>query len=239
MIRAQRAVSYGPDGRGWVRAALALAAFAACSAAAAESRADAAFEARCAALPPARFSVSEAPVTYALDDGGQTIDQLTLKSGHTPSTHMTFGLTTVHFGYEAEIAINVIEETQSGRACGALTVEARLAMQPATVFLAQELATSPCARAVTLEHEEKHLAVFRQVLSEARRDLDADMAATLGRQVRRAGSRDELERTANARVKDYLSDFIRRWHRIMEVRQEAVDSPSEHARVKNACPASG
>jgi dsDNA-specific endonuclease/ATPase MutS2 len=85
----------------------------------------------------------------------------------------------------------------------------------------------------------KHVAVFRQVLAEATRDLDAEMADSVGRQTLRAGNRDELERNANARVQDYLSDFLRRWQRILNERQATVDSPEEHARVKNACPPSG
>ena len=49
--------------------------------------------------------------------------------------------------------------------------------------------------------------------------------------------RDQGERTINARVKDYLSDFFQRWQRTLDERQASVDSPAEYVRVKNACPA--
>jgi hypothetical protein len=197
------------------------------------------FEERCGSLPPARFEVREVPLAYVLNDGGETIDQLTVKSGNTPATHLTFGLTTVNLGYEADIEITVTEDTATGRVCGSLAVETRLSMQPVTVYLAQELGSSPCARNATLEHELKHVAVFRQVLGDARRDLEADIGTGLGTYVRRAANKAELEGTTNARVKEYLSQFVRRWHRTMEERQALVDSPAEHARVKNACNATG
>jgi hypothetical protein len=207
--------------------------------AAADARADQAFDARCAELPASRYDVAEVPISYELRDGSQTIDQLTVSSGYTPKTHMTFGLTTVSFGYEAETEIGVVEETGTGRVCGSLNAHVKLSMQPVIVYLAQELGSSTCARGVTLEHEVKHIAVFQQVLTEAARDLNVDIAATMGRQVRRANSRDELERNTSARLKDYLSEFIRRWQRTLDERQTAVDSPAEHARVKNACLAAG
>jgi hypothetical protein len=145
----------------------------------------------------------------------------------------------VNFGYDGDIAIGVVEETPTKRVCGMLSLQVNLSMQPVTIYLAQELASSPCARAVTLEHERKHLAVFQQTLTEAAHALDADLASAMGRNSRRAGSREELERTTNARVKDYLSDFIRRWQRTLDERQAAVDSVQEHARVRSACPATG
>ncbi len=218
---------------------LALAALAPTVSMADETRSDALFAARCAQLSAPRFDVVEVPVTYVVEDGTQTIDQLTVKSGYTPETNLTFGLTTVSFAYEGDIEIRVVEETETNRVCGNLNLKVMLSMQPVIVYLAQELGSSPCARAVTMEHELKHVTVFQQVLSDAAADLRTDIASALGRQTTRASSRADLERTVNARVKDYLSDFIHRWQRTQTERQNAVDSPAEHARVKSACPASG
>jgi hypothetical protein len=223
----------------WIAAGIAaLAALVALDCMADVTRPDEAFDARCAQLAAPRFEVIEVPLTY-VQDGSQTIDQLTVKSGHTPTTHLTFGLTTVSFGYQGDTEIGVVEDTETKQVCGTLNLQVTLSMQPVVVFLAQELASSPCAQAVTLEHEMKHVAVFRQVLADAARDLRSDIVGAFGRQIRRANNRDELERTANARVRDYLSDFIHRWQRRQDERQAAVDSPAEHERVKNACPATG
>jgi len=195
----------------------------------------ASFDARCGELPASRFVVTEVPMTYVLD-ATQTVDQLTVRGGNIPGRHLTFGLTTVSFGHQTELAIRTLDDRAGGQTCGTVDVSVRLSMQPVTVYLAEELDGSACARNATLEHERKHLAVFGDVLNEAASDLAANLAAAIGPGVQHAGSPAELERRINARVNDYLSEFIRRHKRQMDQRQDAVDSAQEHARVRNACP---
>jgi hypothetical protein len=194
----------------------------------------ASFAARCAQLPPSRLEVSAVPITYVQDES-QSIDQLTVRSGHTPGRHLTFGLTTVNFGHQTQFEIRSVEDAAGARACGTLDIAVRLSMQPVTIYLARELDGSPCARTATLEHEMKHVAVFREVLDEAARDLAADLAGTIGSGLQRAASQAELQRQLNARVNDYLSEFMHRRKQAMDERQDGVDSPEEYARVKDAC----
>ncbi len=195
----------------------------------------ASFEARCTALPATRFDIVAVPVRYAEDDT-QSIDQLTLKSGKTPATHMTFGLTTANFGHRSEIEIHSLEDKAGGRACGTLQVRVEVSMRPMTVYLAHEIGISRCARTATFEHEMKHVAVFEAVLAEAARDLDAGIGARVGTGTQYAASRAELESRQNAAVAAYLSQFMADYQRVLHERQDAVDSPEEHARVKGACP---
>jgi hypothetical protein len=192
------------------------------------------FEAHCSELPPTRFEVVTEPLTYR-EDPTQSIDQLTLRSGNTPATRMTFGLTVGSFGHRTEIEIRSIEDRANARACGTLNVRVRLSMQPVTVYLAEELDISRCARTATWEHEMKHVAVFRQVLDEASDIVAADIAGRVGTGVQRASSQQELERRLNDDVNRYLSQFIAQWQRVLSARQDAVDSPQEYARVSNAC----
>jgi len=194
----------------------------------------ASFEARCADLPPSRVQVSVDPIAYAQDET-QSIDQLNLRSGNTPGVHLTFGLTTVNFSHQTQIGIRSVENRGGAGACGTLDVDVRLSMQPMTVYLAQELDGSPCARTATMEHELQHVAVFREVLDEAARELAADLGGALGLGLQRAANQAELQRQLNARVNDYLSEFFHRHRRAMEERQQGVDSPAEYARVKAAC----
>jgi hypothetical protein len=194
----------------------------------------ASFDARCAELPASRFEVYAVPVTY-VEDGSQSIDELTVRGGNTPATHATFGLTTVRFGHRTDIALDVVEDAANRRACGTATVRVELSMQPVTVYVARELARTPCAHDATHAHELKHVAVFRDVLNDAARDLDADLAAAMGTGQRRAANRQELERTFNAQLQAYLSVFLAQWREQMNARQDAVDSPEEHERTATAC----
>ena len=192
------------------------------------------FDARCAQLPVSRFAIVTVPLTY-VEDGAQSIDELTVRGGNTPATHTTFGLTTVSFGHQTDIELKVVEDAAGERACGTASVRVALSMQPVTVYVARELGRTPCARNATFAHELKHVAVFRDVLSEAARDLETDLADAIGTGQRRAPNRHALERTFNAELSAYLSEFLAQWRQQMNARQDAVDSPEEHERTATAC----
>ena len=200
------------------------------------ARADAAesFESRCAALPTTRFDIVQVPVTYT-DDRSQSIKELTFLGGNTPATHATFGLTSARFGHQTETELRIVEDAAGRRTCGTASVRVELSMQPMTVFVAREIDRTPCPRDATYAHELKHVAVFREVLSDAARDLTADLAAGMGTSLRRAANRQELERAFNAQLQAYLSVFMSQWQREMSARQAAVDSPEEHERTALAC----
>jgi hypothetical protein len=193
------------------------------------------FEARCTALPAPRFEVVEVPVSY-VEDRTQSIDALTARSGDAPETRLTLGLTTAKFGHETDFELRAVDDPEGGRTCGVGSVYVELSMQPVIVFTADELSATACGRAATFRHEMKHVAVFRQTLADATRELRSELADKLGGGVRRASSRAELERQFKAAVQDYLGAFIRRWHGILDQRNTAVDTPQEYTEVRQACP---
>jgi hypothetical protein len=96
-------------------------------------------------------------------------------------------------------------------------------MQPLIVFIADELTATACGRAATFAHEMKHVAIFRQTLADAARELRSEIAGKLGGGVRRASNRAELERQYKAAVQDYMGAFFRRWHGVLEERNAALD----------------
>ena len=193
------------------------------------------FDAACAALPTSRFVVTTIPVSWT-EGETLTIDQLNAKTGRTPGRHMTFGLTTVSFGHRTRIAVATVNDAKAGRACGTLDVEVTLSMEPVTVYLAQELDASGCARGVTFEHEMKHVAVFQQVLDETARELALGLPAAFAPGLQRGASEADLQQRLKAQINEYLAEFMRRQRATLDGRQQEVDSPAEHARVKGACP---
>jgi hypothetical protein len=192
------------------------------------------FETRCAELPASRFEVVAVPISYRVVET-DSVAQLTVRSGKSPDTHWTFGLTTVNFGHQTQIGIRSIEDAAGHRACGTLEVRVRLSMQPVVIYLANELDSSRCARDVTMEHEQKHLAVFREALDATTRELAANLGAAIGTGQQRAASKTELEQQVTGRINAYLADFVRQRREELEIRQEAIDSPQEYARVRHAC----
>jgi hypothetical protein len=194
----------------------------------------ASFETRCAKLPPTNFEVVTVPLTFERDDS-QSIAALTAKSGSTLATHRTSGLTTATFGQNTDIQLNVVDDRRGSRACGTPHVHIELSMQPVTVYVASELVAQSCQHDVTLSHEMKHVAVFREALEVAARDLARDFPSAIGVQLRSATNPGELQQRFVVSVRDYLAQFMRDRERMLDESQAAVDSPEEYARVSTAC----
>ena len=194
----------------------------------------ASFDTRCAKLPAPRFDVVATPLSFDRDDT-RPIAELTVKSGSALATHRTMGLTTAMFGQSTDIDLHVVDDRRGSRACGTPTVRVELSMQPMTVFIAREVAETPCQRDATLAHEMKHVEVFRQVLEEAARALEREFPDAIGAELRRAANAAELQQRLILGVRDYLGQFMKDWQRTLDARQREVDSPEEYARVAAAC----
>jgi hypothetical protein len=194
----------------------------------------ASFETRCAKLALSRFEVVAVPVTFERDDT-QPIAALTVKSGSTLATHRTIGLTTAVFGQSTDIELHSVDDRRGARSCGTPRVHVELSMQPVTVFVARELVEAPCQREITLSHEMKHVEVFREVLDEAAQDLERELPESIGTELRRATSPEELQQRLIIAVRDYLALFLHERQRLLDERQAQVDSPEEYARVSTAC----
>jgi hypothetical protein len=193
----------------------------------------ASFESRCARLASPPFEVVTTPVAFERDDT-QPMALLTAKSAGAFGTHQAIGLTTAVFGQSTDIDLRVVDDRR-GPACGMPRIRVALSMQPVTVFVARELAESPCEREVTLSHEMKHVAVFRDVLVEAAGDLQRAFPEVIGAGSRRAQNAEELQQGIVVSVRDYLARFMSDWQSVLDARQAEVDSPDEYARVSMAC----
>jgi len=194
----------------------------------------ASFESRCAKLPPARYEVVAVPFDIREVD---TVDmrQLTDRSGAGYAQHRTYGLTTVSFGHDTQTELRVLEERASGRICATPHVTVRVSMQPVVVYVAHELRGDACRYAATRAHEMQHVAVYREELAEATRDLRAQLAAAVGTQILQGRSTAELNRRYETRLRDYLATFMRARQDALQARQAQLDTPEEYARVGAAC----
>src|SRR5581483_10630606 len=81
----------------------------------------ASFEARCEALPPARFDVVAAPVTFT-EDYSQSLRTLTARHDGAQIHHRTVGLTEGRLAYESTLETKGLEDRAGGfarvPACG-------------------------------------------------------------------------------------------------------------------------
>lgn len=190
-----------------------------------------------------RRLAGEASISVAFQDREVRIDetrdtaQLNALAGKgAGSHHHVFGLT--HAVPEPRIAASVRWASDgAGRYCALPQLAIGLGFSELEVYLARELA-SACHRRVVLEHEEEHVAVWRQHLRAGGRLIEA----RLRRELLAPGSYASLaaaEAEIRARVGELLSAQVKALAQGIETAQRDIDSPASYARVEQrlrACP---
>lgn len=194
----------------------------------------ASFETRCARLPPAHIEVRKAAINVAINDRLPFRELTQLGEGN-PATHRTLGQTRAEFRQAADIEIAGLHDANGGRACSRPRVRLELSMAPMTVYVASELRDIPCARSIVLEHEMKHVAVYRQYMADAARDLEATLPRLFGQRIIVARDPAVAEAQVRSELQAFLAEFGARADVELKRRQDAVDSEEEYARVSNAC----
>lgn len=188
-----------------------------------------------------RHLAGEASISVAFQDREVRIDEtrdtaqlnaLAGKGGH----HHVFGLT--HAVPEPRIAASVRWASDgAGRYCALPQLAIGLGFSELAVYLARDLA-SACHRRAVLEHEEEHVAVWRQHLRAGGRLIEA----RLRRELLASGSYASpvaAEAEIRARVGELLSAQVKALAQGIEAAQRDIDSPASYARVEQrlrACP---
>ena len=193
------------------------------------------FEARCeASLPATRIEVVAAPVVYATDRT-RSWRELTAMGDDMAPTQRAVGLTTAKLGDTVAVETAGIEDQSTGRVCVRPSVRVELTATPMTVYIGREIAVDHCRDAAALEHEQKHVAVYREELVRIATDVRATLAAAYGNRVLYYKSRAEAKRGTDAGISAEIGPLLERMAGQIKARQREIDSPEEYARVSAAC----
>ncbi len=193
------------------------------------------FEERCEQkLPKTTIDIVAAPIEYATDRD-RSYTELTQMSGETSSAVHAFGLTTAEISHHASLETAGIEDTRSGRTCVRPAIRVELAMTPMTVYVSREVTDDPCRAATILEHELKHVAVYRERLAEVGDEVRAALVRTYDNRVFYFSNRAEGQRQMEWALSQQLGTLLDDNARQIKQRQRQVDSPEEYARVAAAC----
>lgn len=192
------------------------------------------FETRCERLPPSRIEVVQDAVMVVTNED-LAFRELTQLGEDNPATHRTLGLTKTEFRQLAQIEIKGLNDSAGGRSCSRPQIRLELTMVPMTVYVARELRENACGRAMVLEHEMKHVAVFREHMADTARVLEDQLPGLFGQGV--VFSRDPNAGEAQVRqtLQAFLGEFTASNAGELKLRQAALDSPEEYARVNGAC----
>ena len=193
------------------------------------------FEARCeASLPTTRVEVVTVPVRPAIDRS-RSFSELTSMSGDAGTELRALGLTTAEIGHRTALETLGIENQGDGRVCMRPTIKVELSAMPMTVYIGREIAGDPCREAVALEHERKHVAVYRDELPRLAADVRARLQSSYGNRIFYFPSRAEAERRTRSELAQEIGPLLEGDAQRIKERQRAVDSPEEYARVAAAC----
>jgi hypothetical protein len=194
----------------------------------------ASFETRCARLPPAHIEVRKAAINVVTNDR-LPLRELTQFGDGDSATHRTLGQTRAEFRQDADIEIAGLHDASGARACSRPQIRVELSMAPMTVYVASELKNIPCARSVVLEHEMKHVAVYRQYMADAALELEGTLPQLFAQRIIVARDPGAGEAQVRRELQAFLAEFSARADVELKRRQDAVDTAEEYARVSNAC----
>lgn len=193
------------------------------------------FEQHCAtALPPTRVTVTAVPVSYGTDDS-RPYAELTRMGVEAGEGERVIGLTRARISHTASITVAGIEDSRSRQVCVRPEIDVQLSMLPMTVYIGREFRDDECRRAAIIEHELKHVDVYRAYLAEVAGEVRDEIARAYGNVVMQFATRDEAQREIEAALAGYLKPLLARTSSEVRRRQDGVDSAAEYARVAASC----
>jgi hypothetical protein len=193
------------------------------------------FEQHCAAtLPPTEVVVTAVPVQHAVDTRRPhaELGQLGVEAG---ARERVIGLTQARISHTVAIAVHGLEEPRTGRVCVRPAITVTMSMLPMTVYIGREYADHECRSAAILEHELKHVAVYRDYLAEVTVRARDEITRAYGNAVMTFASRGEAQREIETALAGYLDPLLAHGTRELVLRQARVDTPKEYAAVAARC----
>ena len=124
---------------------------------------------------------------------------------------------------------------RDGRVCVRPSIGVELSATPMTVYIGREIAGDSCRDAAALEHELKHVAVYKDELARIAVDARKQLAGAYDNRILYYRSRAEAERGIHAALAAELKPMLEDSGRRIKERQQAIDTPAEYARVSAAC----
>jgi hypothetical protein len=192
------------------------------------------FETRCEQLPASRVEVRQQAIRPVTNDT-LPYRELTRLGEENLATHRILGLTKTEFRQEVALEVRGIADSGGERSCSRPHIVVDLTMTPMTVYVASELANDACGHAAVLPHEMKHVAAFREHMTDTARALEAELPQVFAQRIVKARDADGGEAQVRRALRAFLEEFITLNTAELKERNAAVDSAEEYARVSGAC----
>ncbi|WP_147373999.1 hypothetical protein [Massilia cavernae] len=191
------------------------------------------FEQRCEQEMKPMFEVSLRESGYTVDN---TVSSRVLnnRSVHHYAGEQMLGMTALEARTVVSFDGPALADKASGRECVAPRISVALTFPKMSVFVAREFAPASCSYRQVLEHELRHVQLYRDQFPGLVERVRHGLAARFGGKPLYADHGKGLE-ALEADIDNWLRPFIKAEIGRMEVAQAAMDTPDESFRLSIAC----
>jgi hypothetical protein len=157
------------------------------------------------------------------------------KSGPNPH-HSVLGLTHAEPTASLEVTPRILTDP-AGRTCGVASLTLKLSFSTLQVYLASELKDA-CRRQIVDEHEQEHVAVWRNHFKAGARMLESLLRTKLG-QVAYFSNPAEAREALPQRANELIAPLLKNLNNGIGINQQEIDSAGSYRYVEGrmrACP---
>ena len=144
------------------------------------------------------------------------------------------GLTKIKSNADINSQVHLVRDRETGRECGGVQIEVKLAYVPVLVHIAQEIAPGTCAYEEVLQHEMRHVNSYARHLPKVEVAIKAELERRFPAKPQyfpRGGAFVELQNEINQIWMPKLEAMLQE----VEKEQVLIDTPQEYARMSAAC----
>ncbi|HEY0489652.1 MAG TPA: hypothetical protein VGD30_09090 [Telluria sp.] len=194
---------------------------------------DVPFEQRCEREMRPQFEVRLRETGYRVDN---TVSSRVLnnRSAHNYAGELMLGMTALEARTEVLFDGPALADHASGRECVAPRISVDLVFPRMSVFVAREFSPASCSYRTILEHELRHVRLYREQFPLLEARVRQGLAARFGDRPLYAARGAGLA-ALESEVDNWLRPFVRREIAAMEVAQVAMDTPEESFRLSLSC----
>ncbi|MCB2005157.1 MAG: hypothetical protein KDH93_09100 [Rhodoferax sp.] len=171
-------------------------------------------------------------------DNTRSLDELKALSRQSSGPyHQVYGLTQAQAGARYAVRAAMLAHAD-GRVCAVPSLEVTISVTGLTVYLARELGANACKRAIVDEHEQEHVAVWRNHLRAGARLLEPILRQRLDAPFMFA-SAQEVKDGFRGRVDAVLNPLLRQLQDGIVAANRQIDSPQSYQATGQrlmACP---
>lgn len=152
------------------------------------------------------------------------------KSSH--PNYASYGLVTSKLRSKVSVSANLRVENRES--CLYPKLELTIGFEPMPIYIASELPTNGCAYQAVLQHELKHVEIYKKHLPRIVRLIEAELRPVFS-QGYSTDSAKELHKQIATDTKTYVAGAVKHEMSIVATEQEAFDAHDSESTVRGPC----